>query len=114
MLAAASPVFTPLRGRLFMISRSFVKPLIACAALLAFVVPATVGLVPRTTGWVQHAKDFQHSALSDMRVQPLNAIHWQTPVDLDPPNQNGILLVHYGSALCTTANTVIVPVKTGR
>jgi hypothetical protein len=43
--------------------------------------------------------------------QPLEAIHWSSPVDLAPPS--GEILIHYGSPLVTPANTVIVPVKTG-
>jgi hypothetical protein len=43
--------------------------------------------------------------------QPLSTIHWDVPVDLNPPN--GEIFIHYGSPLVTAANTVIVPVKTG-
>ena len=59
-------------------------------------------------------RDAQHSALSTTAAQPLNQIHWQTPVDLQPQySGNGSLLIHYGSPLITSANTVIIPVKTG-
>jgi hypothetical protein len=43
--------------------------------------------------------------------QPLTAIHWHVPVDLNPPT--GEIFIHYGSPLVTAANTTIVPVKTG-
>jgi hypothetical protein len=63
--------------------------------------------------WSSYAHDPQHTAISDVPSQPLMAIHWQTPVDLNPPYNGGNLLIHYGSPLVTQANTVIVPVKTG-
>jgi hypothetical protein len=63
------------------------------------------------TGWLTHAHDDHHTGLSQVQSQPLDATHWSTPVDLNPPN--GEILIHYGSPLITAANTVIVPVKTG-
>ena len=62
-------------------------------------------------GWPGHARDPQHTALSSIPVQPLNRIHWQTPVDLNPPT--GTIFIHYGSPVITPAGTVIIPVKTG-
>ncbi len=61
--------------------------------------------------WLTHSHDEQHTALSTVQSQALEAIHWHAPVDLHPPE--GEILVHYGSPLVTAANTVIVPVKTG-
>jgi hypothetical protein len=61
--------------------------------------------------WRTFAGNAQHTGLSDAPAQPLEVIHWSTPVDLAPPN--GEILIHYGSPLVTPANTVIVPVKTG-
>ena len=66
-----------------------------------------------SVGWETFAHDSQHTSLSLNQSQPLNRIHWQTPVDLDPQFTDGELLIHYGSPLVTPANTVIVPVKTG-
>ena len=48
-----------------------------------------------------------------MASQALQAIRWQTPVDLNPQYSGNDLLIHYGSPLMTSANTIIVPVKTG-
>jgi hypothetical protein len=64
--------------------------------------------------WAGYAGDGQHTALSSVASQPLQSIHWQTPVDLNPQfTPTGELLIHYGSPLITQNNTVIVPVKTG-
>ncbi len=63
--------------------------------------------------WSGHARDAQHTALSLSPSQPLNHIHWSTPVDLKPQLTQGELLIHYGSPVITAQNTVIVPVKTG-
>jgi hypothetical protein len=61
---------------------------------------------------VEHfAGDPEHTAISAGASQPLEVIHWSTPVDLAPPS--GTIPIHYGSPLVTPANTVIVPVKTG-
>ena len=65
------------------------------------------------TAWTTFGRDAQHSAQSTTAAQPLNQIHWQTPVDLQPQYTGSILFIHYGSPLITMANTVVVPVKTG-
>jgi len=72
-------------------------------------------LAPLTAhaAWWGHARDAQHTALSSVPSQPLQAIHWQMPVDLQPQYSGTLLLIHYGSPLFTEANTVLVPVKTG-
>jgi len=70
---------------------------------------ATAQAAPHS--WLSYAHDPQHTGISAVAAQPLDHIHWSTPVDLDPPD--GEILIHYGSPLITAANTVIVPVKTG-
>jgi hypothetical protein len=63
--------------------------------------------------WWGFGRDAQHSAISAIASQDLNRIAWSTPVDLAPQYQaSGSLLIHYGSPVVTTRNTVIVPVKT--
>ncbi len=62
--------------------------------------------------WSGYGHDAQHTGLSPVAAQPLNNIHWSTPVDLSP-TPSGSLFVHYGSPSITAANTVLVPVKTG-
>ncbi len=81
--------------------------LLACACALLM----TRNAAAQTGAWLSHSHDEQHTALSTVQSQPLNTIHWHTPVDLNPPQ--GEIFVHYGSPLITAANTVIVPVKTG-
>src|SRR5947209_9075083 len=61
--------------------------------------------------WLTHSHDARHTGLSSVASQPLATVHWQTPVDLAPPS--GEIFIHYGSPLVTSANTVVVPVKTG-
>ena len=70
-------------------------------------------VVSAPPAWNTFAQDAQHTAQSTTASQPLNQIHWQTPVDLQPQYSGTSLLIHYGSPLITNANTVIVPVKTG-
>jgi hypothetical protein len=64
--------------------------------------------------WMTYAHDPQHTGLSTVTSQTLSTVHWQTPVDLNPQYSGGDLFIHYGSPTVTQANTVIVPVKTGR
>ncbi len=64
--------------------------------------------------WWGYARDAEHSATGAIATQDLNRIDWSTPLDLAPQYQaSGALLIHYGSPVVTTSNTVIVPVKTG-
>jgi hypothetical protein len=58
-------------------------------------------------GNAQHTAEFQPTA------QNLSVIRWHTPVDLNPQYSGGSLLIHYGAPLITSANSVLVPVKTG-
>jgi hypothetical protein len=63
--------------------------------------------------WAGYAADAQHTALSSVASQSLQSLHWHTPVDLAPQLIDNELLIHYGSPVITSSNTVIVPVKTG-
>jgi hypothetical protein len=63
--------------------------------------------------WAGYAHDPQHTAISAVASQSLDAVRWHTPVDLNPQYSGGDLLIHYGSPLVTPSNTVLVPVKTG-
>ncbi|MGD0139641.1 MAG: hypothetical protein ABSD28_12240 [Tepidisphaeraceae bacterium] len=70
--------------------------------------------VARGQVWDGLGQNAQHTALSAIASQPLQAVHWETPVDLYPQYaSSGDLYIHYGSPVITTDNTVIVPVKTG-
>lgn len=63
--------------------------------------------------WSGHGHDPQHTGLSQVASKPLQQIHWQTPVDEQPQYTGTTLYAHYGSALITRQNTVVIPVKTG-
>ena len=92
-----------------MSTRSLISPLLIVAALCMLL----FSQLADAQSWSDHARNSQHTALSSVASQPLNAIRWQTPVDLNPQYSGDDLLIHYGSPLITLANTVIVPVKTG-
>src|SRR5215510_1353788 len=79
---------------------------------------AAAGLVlalatPAHAAWSMHAGNAQHTALATVPTQPLQQIHWQTPVDLNPQYSGTVLFIHYGSPVVTEGNTVILPVKVG-
>ncbi|HEY4958552.1 MAG TPA: hypothetical protein VII31_12120, partial [Caldimonas sp.] len=64
--------------------------------------------------WRGFASDPQHGARSAIATQDLNRISWSTPLDLAPQHRaDGALLIHYGSPVITSHNTVVLPVKTG-
>jgi hypothetical protein len=88
------------------------RKLLKTATLVAALTLASRGTQLAQT-WQGYAHDPQHTAQSSVPSQPLAQIIWQTPVDLHPQFQGDDLHVHYGSPLITTANTVIIPVKTG-
>ncbi len=69
------------------------------------------GATADAAGWSTLGGSSQHTGLSAVAAEPLDVIHWSTPVDVAPPTGN--ILIHYGSPLVTPANTVILPVKTG-
>src|SRR5690242_14975182 len=61
--------------------------------------------------WSGYAGNAQHTALSTVASQPLQAIRWQAPVDLQPQFSGNDLLIHYGSPAITNAGTMVLPVK---
>ncbi|MDB5916705.1 MAG: hypothetical protein JWR40_939 [Massilia sp.] len=62
--------------------------------------------------WLSYGGDSQHTALAGVKTQDLTRIVWQTPVDVAPQySSQGYLLVHYGSPVITSKNTVVIPVK---
>jgi len=64
--------------------------------------------------WGGFARDAQHAALGAVATQDLDRIKWSRPIDLAPQYRpSGALLIHYGSPVITSHNTVVVPVKTG-
>ena len=77
--------------------------------------PVTTPETPVTgPAWMTFGRDAQHSAQSAIATQPLSRITWSTPVDTAPQySAQGYLLIHYGSPVITTNNTVVIPVKRG-
>lgn len=70
-------------------------------------------VVPTTSAVVTFGGNAQHTSIYQPAAQNLSTIRWQTPVDLDPQYSGTDLNIHYGAPLITSANTVLVPVKTG-
>ena len=83
-----------------------------CLTLVVVVTSIFSFVAPASAQWSGFAQNSQHSAESPVSSQALNRVVWSTPVDLAPQFSRGELGIHYGSPLVTTANTVIVPVKT--
>ncbi len=83
---------------------------LACLALFAAIPVASAASAPTWSGYAGNA---QHTALSQVQAQAINAIVWQTPIDLNPQNQGGDLLIHYCEPMITPSNTVVLAVKTG-
>ena len=72
--------------------------------------------VPEVNGpaWLSYGGDAQHAAISGIKTQDLSRIVWKTPVDTAPQyTAQGYLLIHYGSPVITSKNTVVIPVKRG-
>jgi hypothetical protein len=91
--------------------------LVACgrvAATAFLVLFLGLGATPsaKAQAWMTYSHDPQHTCQSAFASQYPQQIRWQTPVDLDPQYSGGDLFTHYGSPLITSANTVLVPVKT--
>jgi hypothetical protein len=77
--------------------------------------PPPVPPAPGVAGpaWWGFGRDAQHAANGAIAAQALNRIVWSAPVDLAPQlTTDGDLLIHYGSPVVTSNNTVILPVKT--
>jgi hypothetical protein len=78
---------------------------------LIILVHAKSGTAPKAPGQAPSVSTFagnaQHTAIYQPTAQNLNVIQWSTTIDLNPGN-----FAHYGSPVITSANTVLVPVKT--
>ena len=68
---------------------------------------------PVQAQWNSFAHDSEHTAQSQTPSQSLVRIHWQTPVDLNPQYSGSDLIIHYGSALVTAADTPTVVAADG-
>jgi hypothetical protein len=73
---------------------------------------ASLGAQSLATPWSGYGHDPQHTGISANAAQPLNKIHWCTPVDTVLEDATGPLYIHYGTPVVTAANTVLVPQRT--
>ena len=104
-----------------MIPALILRRLSACAVAVAVAGCSAVGIGQlvgwgtATSGppWFGFAENAQHSAQSQVKSQPIDHIHWRTPVDLAPQYSSGELLIHYGPPVITHNDTVLLAVKTG-
>src|SRR5258706_4874345 len=103
------------RGPVFMAKRDLTS--VVLAAALGLVCEATLarrGVIFRAVRSAESASvptfagNAQHTAVFLPAAQDLNTIHWSTAIDLH--TEGG--LAHYGAPVITSANTVLVPVKT--
>src|SRR5262249_67645 len=65
-------------------------------------------VVPDASPYAAFVANTQHTGLSTVASQNLEAIHWYTTIDNFPTTR----FAHYGAPLITLANTVIYPFKT--
>ncbi len=61
------------------------------------------------TAWSSFGGNSQHTSVSSVPSQALEAVHWSTKVDNFPTSR----AAHYGGPVITVNNTVIYPYKTG-
>src|SRR5262245_5871632 len=85
--------------------RSRVGRNLLLALLLAGLIPASGSA--NAAGVPTFAGNAQHTAIFQPAAQNLNAIRWQTSIDLNPSGG----FAHYGAPLITAGNTVLAPVK---
>ena len=93
--------------------RTSTAPLHTLLVLSLVVVVVSGQSVALAQAWTGYAGGPQHDATSKVASQFPQAIIWSTPVDLQSTAPFGYLNIHYGSPVITSANTVVVPVKTG-
>ena len=75
--------------------------------------PAALPEAVAGPAWWGFGRDAQHTAQGAVATQPLSRIRWSTAVDLAPQLVGSDLLIHYGSPVITSRNTVLLPLKTG-
>jgi len=63
--------------------------------------------------WGMYGGNPQHTAEATNGVQAMNAILWQTPIDLSPPYEGSDLSIHYGSPIVSNGGTVVLCVRNG-
>jgi hypothetical protein len=66
----------------------------------------------KTPVWYSFAANAQHTAPAPAAAKNLTEIRWQTPVDLDPQQNQNDITIHYGSPMLTGADLLLLPLKT--
>lgn len=75
-------------------------------------IPTIPGKALGSPPWGTYGQNPQHQALSRHAAAPLQRIKWSTPIDENPPyDEGGDLLIHYASPVITHGNTVVLTVK---
>lgn len=64
------------------------------------------------SGWHQYAGNAQHTAISQVSLQPIERIVWQRPIDKAPQYSGTNLLIHYTGPMISRLGNVVFPVKT--
>jgi len=97
-------LYSPNMASSLLISRQILVPFFVLAACSVF-----AGEKP---AWTQHGGNAQHTAVSQVPMQKLEKILWQSPVDKVPQYSGSSLLTHYMSPLFTNDDTIVMTVKT--
>jgi len=89
---------------------SMVKAIALFAASLGV---ACVASIASAQQWGMYGGNAQHTGEAPNGVQAMNAVLWQTPIDLSPPYYGTDLLIHYGSPIVSNGGTVVLCVRNG-
>ena len=87
---------------------NFAKALVMACAAAVVAAPLAAATPP---AWAGFGGNAQHTARAPAGAQNFVNMHWTARVDEAPQLVGGELLIHYGSPMISTLNTVLIPVK---